>query len=94
MRDFINIINEFASDPSGGEGDGNQTILVFNILWDVSDEEAAELPTRVTTTLHDVQEAADPYADEEDRDDLMSQIGQWLQSNYGWHLSNFEYRFV
>jgi hypothetical protein len=93
MRRYLDIIREF-SDPNEEDDDGNQTILVYNIVWDVSPEEEAKLPKRVSTTLHDVQEAADPYADEENRDDLMLQIGQWLEANYGGGLSNFEYRFL
>ena len=95
MRDYMNIIKEFAfGHEEDRGGDNNQTILVHNIVWDVSPEEEAKLPTRVTTTLHDVEEAADPYADEEHRDDLMHKIGDWLQSTYGGGLSNFEYRLL
>lgn len=93
MRQFINIIREFAfDDQSDRDGDENQTILVFDILWDVSEEEEADLPKRITTTLHDVEEAADPYADE--GADLMDKIGDWLMSNYDSRLSNFDYRLI
>ena len=93
IRKHIDIINEFVSDPRDKEEGSNQTILISNISWDVSPEEEVNFPKRVTTTMHDVEEAADPYAEYDD-DDTMAKIGDWLQSTYGGGLSNFEFKSI
>lgn len=93
MRKYIDILNEFVISPDDqGGDDGNQTILITNIIWDVEPEEEAKYPKKVTTSLYDVEEEADPHAD--DPDDLMSKIGQWLQNTYDWRLSDFQYRLI
>lgn len=97
MRQYINIIKEFTENDFDDNNDNNgddQTILVFNILWDVDPDLEKDFPKRVATTLHEVEEAADPYADAEYRDDLMHKIGNWLESKYGFGLSNFDYKFI
>lgn len=78
------------------EDDGeprSKRIEIFDILWDMDAEERQmlELPTQVVTTLADVEEAADPYADEEDQGNMMHMIGDWLTSTYDARLSNFDY---
>lgn len=95
IRRYIRLV-EFLSDDYDDDGDDgrDQTIRVFNIVWDVTPEEGGEFPESVTTTLHEVEEAADPYADERDRDDLERKIGNWLESTYDFGLSNFDYEII
>lgn len=81
-------------DDGGGDDDDDprrKKIEVFDILWDVEDDERATLPTRVITNLYDVEEEADPYADEDVRHDLMHMIGCWLMATYSSGLSNFDF---
>lgn len=94
MRNFIDLMTEFVSEFDRDHGGGNNgMILIHNIVWDVDPSEAEELklPKRATTSMEAVEEAADPYADPEDRDNLMYKIGDWLTSTYDCRLSDFDY---
>lgn len=64
-----------------------------HIVWDMDSEEAEalKLPTSVTTTVDEVEEAADPYADDAENRDFMLKVGEWLTSTYDSRLSNFDY---
>lgn len=87
MRNLINIINEFVlPDSEDGDGDRNDPILVYDIIWD-SDEEG--LPSRVTVTMDELDDVNFPS---EHDGDLFSRIGDWLSENISGSLSNFAYR--
>lgn len=69
-------------------------VNIFDIVWDVGPEEEAILPKTATTTVAEVEDEFDPYADEEDHEDMMKKIGYWLQQTYHPGLSNFDYHIV
>ncbi len=102
MQDVEKLITTDSGDglpplPSDDDGEpGGKKVMISNILWDLSDEEITEyqLPTHVTTTLQAVEDAADPYADEEDRDNIMHKIGNWLTTHFHGNLSNFDYTII
>jgi hypothetical protein len=81
-----------APEDDGGWESG-KTVVIHDIVWDLDDEEieALGLPSRAVTTVDEVNDAADPYADEDVRDDPMHMIGNWLTSTYHGNLSNFDF---
>lgn len=80
-------------EPEDHDG-GGKKVRIFNILWDVdTPEEEAKLPKEVTATMLEIEEAQDPYADDDDpakNGDLFFMCGQYLQQTIDGRLSNFE----